>query len=142
MATYANNYIPYYPPNKYNLDNTLLRDKYKRIMEDKSYFNNVKIINFDIIHHISRQDPLQRSIKHYETIYKENLKRAKEKDINYLVREAIKSKRSDLCIKKNVLSEHFKNEQKLIEFKLKNKALFSSMHKRKEIINQKYAECW
>lgn len=44
--------------------------------------------------------------------------------------------------KKNVLSEHFKNEQKLIEFKLKNKALFSSMHKRKEIINQKYAECW
>lgn len=107
MATYANNYIPYYPPSKYNLDDTLLRDKYKRIMEDKSYFNNVKIINFDIIHHISRQDPLQRSIKHYETIYKENLKRAKEKDINYLVREANKSKRSDLCIKKKCFKRTF-----------------------------------
>ena len=140
---YANNYIPYYPLNKTCLHDTLLRDKYERIMEDtKSYFDNVKIINFDIIHHVSRQQPLQRSIEYYETIYKENLKRAKKNDINHLIREAILSKRNDLHIQKDVLSKHLKNEQKLIKFKLENKALFSSMHKKKEKKINNYAECW
>ena len=130
-TVYVNNYIPYYPVNKDCLHDTLLRDKYKKITENKeNYFIEAKVMNFDIINHRCRGDPLQNSVKYYETIYQENLRRAKEEDINEFIGEAIKSKRKDLYINNDVLNGHFKLNQKLIEFKLKNKALFSSMHKK------------
>ena len=131
---YVNNYIPYYPVNKDCLHDTLLRDKYKKITENKEeYFIEANVMNFDIIHHRCRGDPLKNSVKYYETIYQENLRRAKEEDINEFIGEAIKSKRKDLYVNNDVLNEHFKLNQKLIEFKLKNKALFSSMHKKKAL---------
>ena len=46
--------------------------------------------------------------------------------------EAIKSRREDLYKEKDVINEHFKLTPELIKFKLKNKALFSSMHGRKK----------
>ena len=132
-SIYVNNYIPFYPANKDCLDDTLLRDKYEKIQENKKeYFIQANVINFDIIHHRCRGDPLQHSISYYETIYKENLLRAKEEDRDEFIGEAIKSKRKDLFVNNNILNEHFKLSQELIEFKLKNKALFSSMHGRKK----------
>ena len=130
---YVYNYIPLYPANKYNLDDTLLKDKYEKIQKNKKeYFIQANVINFDIIHHRCRGDPLQHSISYYETIYKENLLRAKEEDRDEFIGEAIKSKRKDLHLNNDILNEHFKLSQELIEFKLKNKALFSSMHGRKK----------
>ena len=129
---YVDNYIPYYPVNKDCLHDTLLRDKYKRIQENKEeYFIQAKVINFNIINHECRGDPLENSVKYYETIYQENLRRAKE-DINEFIGEAIKSKRKDLYVNNDVLNKHFKLNQELIEFKLKNKVLFSSMHENKK----------
>ena len=129
---YVNSYIPSYPINKDILHDTLLRDKYEKINKNKKeYFSEVKIVNFDIIHNECRGDPLQNSVKYYETIHKENLQRAKEEDREDFISEAIKSKREDLYVKNDVLNEHFKLTQELIDFKLKNKALFSSMHGRK-----------
>ena len=128
---YVDNYIPYYPVNKYCLHDTLLRNKYEKIKENKEeYFIQAKVINFDIIHHECRGSPLENSVKHYETIYQENLRCAKEEDINEFIGEAIKSKRKDLYINNNVLNKHFKLNQEIIEFKLKNKVLFSSMRKK------------
>ena len=43
--------------------------KYEHFIEDTdSYFSQAKIINFDIIHHECRGNPLQNSLKYYETI--------------------------------------------------------------------------
>ena len=129
---YVNSYIPSYPINKDILHDTLLRDKYKKINKNKKeYFSEVKIVNFDIVHNECRGDPLQNSVKYYETIHKENLQRAKEEDREDFISEAIRSKREDLYVKNDVLNEHFKLTQELIDFKLKNKALFSSMHGKK-----------
>ena len=126
---YVNNYIPYYPVDKDCLHDTLLRDKYKEIQENKEeYFIKANVINFDIIHHRCRGDLLKNSIEYYETIYKENLRRAKKEDVDEFIGEAIKSKRKDLHINNDVINRHFKLTQELIDFKLKNKALFSSMH--------------
>ena len=128
----VNNYIPSYPIYKDTLHDTLLRNKYQKINEDKKkYFSEAKIVNFDIINNECRGDPLQNSVKYYETIHKENLQRAKEEDREDFISEAIRSKREDLYVKNDVLNEHFKLTQELIDFKLKNKALFSSMHGKK-----------
>ena len=128
---YVNNYIPYYPANNYTLDDTLLRNKYDKIKNDKkNYFIKAKVINFDIINHECRGDPLEYSVKHYQTIYQEDLQCAKKEDVNEFIGEGIKSKREDLHVHNEVLNEHFKLDQKLIDFKLKNKSLFSSMHKK------------
>ena len=129
----VNNYIPNYPIYKDNLHDTLLRNKYQKINEDKEkYFSEAKIVNFDIIHHECHGDPLQNNVEYYQSIYKQNLQRAKKEDKEDFISEAIRSKREDLFIKDDVLNEHFKLSQELIDFKLKNKALFSSMHGRKK----------
>ena len=129
---FVNSYIPSYPIYKDTLHDTLLRNKYQNINENKKeYFSEAKIVNFDIINNECHGDPLQNSVKYYETIHKENLQRAKEEDREEFIAETIRSKREDLYIK-NVLNEHFKLTQELIEFKLKNQALFSSMHGRKK----------
>ena len=125
----VNNYVPTYPTNKYYLHDTLLRNKYEKIMENKKeYLSQANIINFDIINHRCRNNPQQHSTRHYETIYKEDLLRLKEKDRDDFIGEAIKSKRKDLHVNKDVVNEHFKLTVELIKFKKKNRTLFSSMH--------------
>ena len=129
---YVNNYIPYYPVKKDILHDTLLKDKYEKINKNKKeYFRDAKIVNFDIINNECRGDSLQNSMKYYQTIHKENLQCAKQEDKEEFISEAIKSRREDLYIEKDVINEHFKLTPELIKFKLKNKALFSSMHGRK-----------
>ena len=141
---FVNNYIPYYPKKKDTLHDTLLINKYEKINENKKeYFNLAKVVNFDIINNECRQDPLENSVKYYQTIYKKNLDCARQKDKEDFISEAIKSRREDLYIKKDVINEHFRLEKdvinehfrltpELIKFKKKNKALFSSMHGRKK----------
>ena len=128
----VNNYIPDYPTKQIYLHDILLRHEYERINNDKKkYFSEAKIINFDIIHNQCLGTPLKNSIEYYETINNENLQRAKEEDREDFVSEAIRSKRDYLFINKDILYEHFKLTPELIKFKQKNKALFSSMHRRK-----------
>ena len=129
----VNNYIPYYPVNNNILHDTLLRNKYENINKNKKeYFELAEIVNFDIIHNECRGNPLQNSIEYYQSIYQDNLKRAKEKDREEFISEAIKSKRDDLFIDKEVIIQHFKQTPEVIRFKQKNKILLSSMHGRKK----------
>ena len=132
----VNNYLPYYPVHKYTLHDSLLRNKYEKINGNKrEYFENAKIVNFDIIHNECRGDPLKNSLKHYQTINQDDLKNVKENDEEEFIGVAIKSKRNDINIDRNVITEHFerfKNNTDVVKFKQKNKILFSSMYGKKK----------
>ena len=133
----VNNYIPSYPKHEDDLHEILLRHEYERINKNKKeYFKKAEIINFDIIYHQSRGDPLTNSLKHYQTIHKHDLQLAKEEDRDDFISEGIKSNREDLYIEKDIINEHFKLTQELIDFKAKNIHLFSAMHRRKNYINK------
>ena len=130
---FVNNYIPHYPVHNNILDDALLRNKYENINRNKEhYFENAKIINFDIINHQCRQEPLKNSVKYYQTIHEHNLQCAREEDQEEFISAAIRSKRDDLFIKRNIIIQHFKQTPELIRFKQKNKLLLSSMHGRKK----------
>ena len=129
----VNNYIPYYPPSEDNLHEILLRHEYERINKDKkNYFRKAKIINFDIIYHTTRGDPLKKSIKEYETITRKDLNLAKEEDQEDFISESIRTNRNDLYIEKDIINQHFKLSSEAIKFRDNNKHLFSSMHGRKK----------
>ena len=129
----VNNYIPYYPAHEDNLHEILLRHEYERINKDKkNYFRKAKIINFDIIYHETRGDPLKNSIKEYETIHQSDLDLAKEEDKEDFISESIRANRNDLYIEKDIINRHFKLSPEAIKFRNNNKSLFSSMHGRKK----------
>ena len=124
---YTNNYLPYYPIHKNTLDDTLLRHKYERINRNKGeYFENAKIVNFDIIHNQCRKDPLKDSLKYYQTIKKNDLENILKEDEEQFIAAAIKCRRDDVNIARDVINDHFK-----VDFIQKNKILFSSMYGRK-----------
>ena len=130
---HVNNYLPYYPIYKNTLHDTLLRNDYERINNNKEeYFKNAKIVNFDIIHNECRKDPLQNSIKYYQTIKQDDLKYVKKNDEEEFISAAIRSKRDDVNVARNVITEHFRNTTDLVKFKQKNKILLSSMYGKKK----------
>ena len=133
----VNNYIPSYPDHEDDLHEILLRHEYERINKNKKdYFRKAKIINFDIINHQCRGTPLKNSVKYYETIHQHDLEVAKKEDRDDFISEAIRSKREDVYVEKDIINEHFKLTQELIDFKAKNMHLFSSMHGRKKNKNK------
>ena len=128
----VNNYLPYYPVYGGSLGDTLLRNKYEKICENrKEYFENAKIVNFDIINHECRGDPLEHTVEYYQTIKQKDLKYVKENDEGKFISSAIKSQRDDVYVARDVVIEHFKNSTDLIKFKQKNKILLSSMYGKK-----------
>ena len=130
---YVNNYIPSYPIYKNDLHDTLLKNKYEQINKNKEeYFENAKIVNFNIIHNKCRNDPLEKTIEYYQTIKKDDLKYVKKNDKEEFIAAAIRSKRDDVNVARDVLFQHFRNTTDLIKFKQKNKILLSSMHGKKK----------
>ena len=91
-------------------------------------FFQSKLVNFDIINHECRQDPLENTVKYYQTIKEDDLKYAKENDQEQFIAAAIKSKRNDVNVDRDVVAKHFKKTTDLVKFKQKNKILLSSMH--------------
>ena len=143
------NYIPTNPmkrPNSNNfghdLDTTLLKMKFQKIMEDPEYhFKNCFITNFDLIHNECIGDKLVHTRKHYETISNKKInEEIPTDDLRYrFISNAIKSKRNDVFFEKEVFNEHF-NKNKL-EKELEKKGVFlSSMKKRTSL--RKYSNCW
>ena len=60
------------------------------------YMNNVKVVNFDIIYHECRGDPLQKLYKEHKTIDKNDLKKYPENDKKDVLSAACHSGREDL----------------------------------------------
>ena len=147
----VNNYVPYNPLKKQNdsfnfghsLDFKLKKMAYEKIISDFDYhFENCYVINFDLIHHECRNDELSYSRKHYETIYNEKVNEEFTTDDHKyrFISSAIKSKREDVNIEKDVFKQHF-NTNKLEE-ELEKKNIFLSAMKKKASLNRKYSNCW
>ena len=128
----VNRYIPYYPKEKICLHDTLLIGTYNRIKEDlPNYFLNAEIVNFDIIHNKSRGDPLTHDRKFYQQIQEEHFNNIpKDENDRYdFISKAIKSRRDDIYIQKDVMKKHFIDETIKEKFR-KNGIFLSSMEKK------------
>ena len=139
----VDNYIPYYPTHKSCLHDTLLIEKYKRICQDlKDYFVNVELINFDIIHHQCRGDALKHDVKYYQEICHRDFENIPKQDEYNFISSAIKSRRKDIYIQKDVMKNHFVNEE--VKEKLKSNIFLSSMQKKthKNKIEKMYSDGW
>ena len=84
--------------------------EYKDMSKDPSkYFENKKVVNFDIIYHECRGDPLQGTYKGYQTVKSNDLQNCKrfekKEEAGGLIRNI---KRKDLFVEKNIVKENFK----------------------------------
>ena len=102
-------YVPTKPNSRfYDLHQRLQQMTFNEIVEDpKQHFNNVYIKNFDLIHHQSRGDVLDYSEKFYKTISISQLKQMDYPKSYEFVAAAIKSKRHDVYLEKDVIKKHF-----------------------------------
>ena len=112
----TNSYIPT-RPKKYNnqqdrfdLDDRLNQMKFNEIIENSdSYFENVKLTNFDLIHNECNGSELSYSRGYYQTLFKEKLDSeiTDQKQKNSFISSAIKCHRDDVLIEKKIIDEHF-----------------------------------
>ena len=123
----TNSYIPT-RPKKYNnqqdrfdLDDRLNQMKFNEIIENSdSYFKNVKLTNFDLIHNECNGSELSYSRGYYQTLFKEKLDSeiTGQKQKKTFISSAIKCHRDDVLIEKKIIDEHFiqKLEKKIFFF--------------------------
>ena len=76
------------------------------------HFSQVKITNFDIIHHQSHVDPLQNSRQYYATVFNSDFKGYEDCTRNQVMSSAIKAERDDIHFKSNLLKLHIKSNIK------------------------------
>ena len=79
-------------------------------MSDKPnfYFKNKEAINFDLIHHRCRGDPLKKSEKDYKAIISDDFKNYPKTDEKKVSSSVFRNKRDDLWVKRDVVLKHFK----------------------------------
>ena len=70
----TNRYVPtrpkLYDHDEMDLHTRFLISNYNSVISDPdSYFEKVKIINFDIINNVCRGDKLEHSVEYYETLF-------------------------------------------------------------------------
>ena len=126
-----NSYVPTKPTVKFHDLHTRLQEMtFNEVVNNpEQHFDNVYVTNFDLIHHQSRGDPLQFSEKIYKTISLSQLKQIDYPKSNQFVAAAIRSKRDDLFLEKNVVKKHFEKEN--IELELMKQNIFLSSMKKK-----------
>ena len=121
---------------------TLKQMTFNEIVNDPCYhFENSYVSNFDLIHHECRGDELSYSRKHYETIWNKKIKEelVSEDIQNRFISSAIKFKRKDVTIEKQVFKEHFNRE--IVEENLQKKGAFLSSMKKKANFKRKTDDC-
>ena len=98
--------------------------KYNEFAKDTdSYFENVKLINFDIIHHECRGDKLQNPERYYRTTRNKDFKNYEQRVQNNVISPAIKFERDDIHFEHVVLKQHF-NEKTAVENALISNGFF------------------
>ena len=86
--------------------------KCEEILKDTdSHCKTAQVVNFDIIHHECRRDPLQGSYKEYQTVNKKDMDNYSSNSKKKIVNSAICCDRKDVFIDKRVTLNHFKNLQ-------------------------------
>ena len=73
------------------------RLKYERFSENRSsYLQRANIINFDIIHHLSRGDELTNPVTYYKTIKKHDFNNFKKKEKEKALAAVAQWKRNEI----------------------------------------------
>ena len=125
----VNNYVPTKMTEIHDLHSRLNKMKYEIIENFDYHFKNCFVTNFDLIHHECRDDKLNFSREHYETVFYNELKEnLNEQNQEKFVASAIRSERKDVNSEKKVISEHFNRFE--IEKKLEEKGVFLSAMKK------------
>ena len=82
---------------------------YKDMSDDPdNYFQNKKVINFNIIHNQCRGDRSQKSNKDHKTVSKDDFKNYPETDKNKVLSSVFRNNGDDLWIKRDLMTEHVK----------------------------------
>ena len=95
---YRNKYVPVYTPPEERCFLSYLDDlKYEKTVKNiDKHFQDVKVINFDMIHHMCRGDPVDRSVCEHLTIqnsdFKKYPKNDKKKEVHGALRNQDKTK--------------------------------------------------
>ena len=78
-----------------------------------NYFKNVKVINFDLIHHHCRGNPLEKTENEHYAIQKIDFKKYKKISKKEVVGAALRTQnetKQPLFVKKEVAMKHFLNK--------------------------------
>ena len=113
MSINRNGYIPkFIPPEERDFLNYLDENKYEENLRNPDhYFQNINIINFDIIHHLSRSDPLEKSYEEHFLVKSKNFNNypttKKKKVTSGLIRKQHETKQP-VFVDRKVIIDHFK----------------------------------
>ena len=115
---FGHKYVPEYAKNYYRLpwderDFMTYYDylKYKEMSDQPDhYFWNKKVVNFDIIHHECRGDPLQQNYKEHQTVHNGDFKKYPDQEKNKTVFAIFRNKRDGLWVQRDLMIEHFKKK--------------------------------
>ena len=115
MLIYRSQYVPKYtPPEQRDFRSYFDDVKYEQTMRDpNNYFKNVKVINFDLIHHQCRGDPLEKTENEHYTTQKTDFKKYQkisEKEVAGASLRTQNETKQPLFVKKEVVMEHFLNK--------------------------------
>ena len=87
---------------------TCLNEKDLKKNSDK-HFEDIEIVNFDLIHHRYRDNPLKNFVKIIKLLEKKDCKGYSQKDQSKALSSAFRNKRDGLYIKRKLMIEYFKN---------------------------------
>ena len=74
------------------------------------FFEQKRVVNFDIIHHECRGDLLKDSYKNYQTAHNDDIKKYPENEKKEVLGGLIRNfNRKDLFVEKKLVNEHFKS---------------------------------
>ena len=77
----------------------------------KKHFEEVKVVNFDIIHRSARSEPVPAEIlKKCQTIQTERVKQYPKKDHKKILSDAFKTERHDLYFEQKVVLDHLRGK--------------------------------
>ena len=72
------------------------------------YFDDKKVVNFEIIHHQCRGNPLKKTEKEHKTICADDFKNCPENEKSKTLYAVFRNKRNDLWVKRNLIIGYFK----------------------------------
>ena len=110
----TNDYVPLLPDDDHDFMRHHCYQKCSRIMvETDSYFENAKIINFDLIHNECRGDDLEFDRKYSQTLFKKKVERNILENHRYdFVSAAKRSESSDVNLEKDQVLLCFSSMEK------------------------------
>ena len=73
------------------------------------HFKKAKVINFNMIHHKCRGDPLQKDLKTYQSVQKKDLAGYNQQQKKNIISSALRCERKNIYVEKTVTYKHFKS---------------------------------